>query len=201
MSDLHVQLSSLSVLWRRLGWARTAQLVARVTHQQLRREPFGALPPVADWRERDSRAQAGDAVCLYRALLVVCPEDALSVASEAIEAGGVRFLQRTVGPLKQATLAGLSEPERRAFLETRGARFPNAVPRWTRTGGDAVSFEIDACRLVSLVAEVGHPELGRLFCLSDARFFGEVEPDVVLERPHTLANGDPRCVFHLRWRT
>jgi hypothetical protein len=172
-----------------------------VLAQQLRGEPFGHLPPATDWRERGSRQQAGDAVRLYRALRALLPEEeALSVAESVVSAGGVRFLQAAIGPLRRAELSAMSAEERRVFLEERGRRFPNAQPQWTRTDGDRVSFTIPACRLIELAAVAGHPELGPMFCASDARFFGEVEPDVHLERPTTLARGDGCCVFHLSWQ-
>lgn len=201
MADAQVTLASLRALTAEIGVWAAARVSGRVLAQQLRGEPFGHLPPAQDWRERGSRQQAGDAVRLYRALCALFPpERAQAVAHRVVEAGGVRFLQATIGPLRRAALAALDEPQRRAFLEERGQRFPNATPTWERVDADGVSFTISSCRLVSLAAEAGHPELGPMFCASDARFFGEVEPDVVLDRPETLARGDARCAFRLAWR-
>lgn len=201
MGDVRVTLAGLQQLSAVVGPWMAARVSGRVLAQQLRGEPFGRLPPAADWRERGSRQQAGDAIRVYRALLAFFPpEQAREIAGGVIVAGGVRFLRATIGPLRRATLARLDESQRRAFLEERGQRFPNAVPQWERVDADRVLFTISSCRLVQLAAEAGHPELGPMFCASDARFFGTVEPDVVLDRPETLAGGDPRCLFRLSWR-
>ena len=201
MSSLHVTLAGLQRLYILLGSSMATRVVARVVAQQARGAPFRHLPPATTWRERGSRQQAGDAIRLYRALLALTsPDRARDVAADVIEAGGVRFLRQTIGPLRRADLAALDPAGRAAFLADRGQRFPNATPEWTTVEAERVSFTISACRLVSLVTEAGHPELGPMFCASDARFFGSVEPDVLLERPTTLAAGDPACAFHLRWR-
>ena len=200
MSMVRVTLAGLQCLRTAVGAATTVRVAGHVLAQQVRGEPFGPLPAGSDWRERGSRQQAGEAVRLYRALRSVRPpEEALRIAAAVIEAGGVRFLQDTIGPLRRSMLETLDPEERKAFLADRGGRFPNATPVWERTGPEAVSFTISACRLVSLVQEAGHPELAPLFCASDARFFGTVEPNVVLDRPETIASGSHRCRFHLTW--
>jgi hypothetical protein len=52
---------------------------------------------------------------------------------------------------------------------------------------------------VELVRHAGHPELAPLFCVGDARYFREVEAEAELLRPTTLAAGDDRCRFTIRF--
>lgn len=188
------------MLRRRLGWGRALTVAVRSSRRLSRGEPFGNLPPALDPRERGSRDQAGPAVVLYEELRRVVHEaEALSIAAEVVEEAAVVFLVKTLGSLRRADLERLSPAERRRFVEERGARFPNAEPVWEEVSADRVRFTIHRCRLVELVREVGHPELAPLFCQGDARFFGTVEPDVVLDRPGTLAQGDDCCTFTLRY--
>lgn len=187
------------MLARRLGWRGACAVGLRTWRRLARGEPFAGLPAAVDARERGSRDQAGPAIVLIEELgRIVHEAEALSITAEVVEEGAVVFLTRTLGPLDRAGLERLSEPERRREIEARGARFPNAVPVWEEISPDRLRFTVHRCRLVELVRDAGHPELAPLFCQGDARFFGTVEPDVVLERPHTLAHGDGRCTFTLR---
>lgn len=195
-----IERTALGVLRRRLGWRRSFAVGLRTQRRMARGEPFDRMPRPEDARERASRAQAGAAVILYEELRAVVHEaEALSITAEVVEACAVDFLQSTLGPLRRADLEGLSEAARRAFVEERGARFPNAVPVWEEVSADRVRFAVARCRLVELVRAVGHPELAPLFCQGDARFFGTTQPEVTLDRPTTLASGADRCAFTLRF--
>lgn len=195
-----IERTALGVLRRRLGLRRSLTVGLRTQRRVARGEPFDRMPPADDARERASRAQAGAAVVLYEELRAVVHEaEALSITAEVVEESAVVFLQRTLGPLRRADLEPLSDDARRAFVEERGARFPNATPEWEEISADRVRFAVHRCRLVELVRQVGHPELAPLFCQGDARFFGTQQPDVRLERPTTLASGGDRCAFTLRF--
>ncbi len=126
--------------------------------------------------------------------------EALSITAEVIEAASIEFLTDTVGLLRRAELADLDDAGRAAFVADRGSRFANATVRWDHIGADRVEFTVTACHLVELVRRVGHPELAPTFCTGDARFFGSVEPNVVLVRSQTIAGGAATCPFHLSWR-
>jgi len=84
-----------------------------------------------------------------------------------------------------------------AFVTERLARFPNVQATVDRADHDHVAFTVTRCRLIELVHQAGHPDLGPLFCAADARYFGEVEPGVTLDRPTTIAGGHPTCRFIL----
>lgn len=192
--------AALRVLVRNLGLLGALRVGIAVERARRRGEPFADLPAATDGKERGSRAQAGPAVLLYRALLERMSEaEALRVTGEAVVAGALVFLTRTLGPLRRSEVAALDEDGRRRFAEDRADRFPNATLTWDEISAERVRFTVHRCRLVELVAHAGHRELAPLFCLGDARWFGNVEPGVRLERPTTLADGAASCPFTLTW--
>jgi len=191
---------ALPVLLRRLGVRETLRVGVMVASALRRGEPFSRLPPPSDARDRDSRAQAAPALVLYRALRARGHAESLEIVGEVVEAAAVVFLRRTIGPIRRADLAALDEAERARWVHTRAARFPNAEPRFEAVGPDEVRFRVSSCRFVALAHAAGAPELAPVFCRGDAKFFGTVERDVVLERPHTLAEGGPDCPFTIRFR-
>ena len=71
--------------------------------------------------------------------------------------------------------------------------------RWDEVSGERVRFTVTSCRFPA-VRGGGCPELAPVFCEVDARYFGTVEPDIVLTRPTRIAAGDPECAFTLSWR-
>lgn len=193
-------LTVLPVMVARLGVLETLRVAVAVARALRRGEPFAHLPPAHDARERDSRAQAAPALVLYRVLRARGHDDAKAIVGEVVEAAAVVFLRRTLGPIRRADLAAMSEAERERWVRERAARFPNAEPRFESVGPEGVRFRVSACRFVSLSRAAGAPELASVFCRGDAKFFGTVERDVVLERPHTLAEGGPDCPFAIRFR-
>lgn len=193
--------AALRVVARHVGWVRALWYGLAIRRRVKHGEPFAHLPPPDSEKEAQSRAQAGPAIVLYRRLRrSLGPEDAVDITTDAVEAGALVFLQETVGPLNRAMLAAMSADEREAFVKARGARFPNAEIIWERVDLQQVRFSVLDCRFVSLCAEVGHPELAPIFCKGDARFFGNVEPEVELIRSQTLAAGGTHCPFVIRWK-
>ena len=195
------ELRAARVLWRRLGLRATLSLGAKLEWARRRGEPFERLAPPVDEREQQSRQQIGPAILLYRALLDRgMPRDqALSLVEEVILEATLAFLGRTIGPLRRADLEALDDQERGHFVRRLGRRFFNATLRWDTVAADQVAFTVTHCHFPSLCAAAGHPELAPLFCKGDALYFGQVEPDVLLERPHTIAGGAPTCPFTLRY--
>ena len=194
------QLASLPVLIEELGILGTLVVGARVQAAVSRGEPFSDLPPADDERERSSRHQIAPAILLYRQLLLrMDPAEARRIVERAVVEGAVAFLSKSIGPLERAELEQLDDIERREFVEARGEKFFNATVRWDTVEPSRVHFTVTYCRFPSLCAEVGHPELAPVFCAGDAKFFGTVEPDVVLDRPQTIAGGDSQCIFRLSW--
>ena len=185
----------------RLGIFGAAAVGWKVDAAQRRGEPFEALGPPADERERLSRMQAGPLLLLYRVLKerLGSEEEALDIARAAALAGGRAFLGRTLGKLDRATLQALDDEGRQRFAEDKAHQFFNATLTWDHVGADEVRFTVSACHFPRLCEAVGMPEVAPLFCETDAAYFGSVEPDVILERPQTLAKGGDSCPFRLFW--
>lgn len=196
------KLPALRVLVRRLGFFEAVAIAITLERRVRRGEPFVHLPPATDRRERHARDQAGPALVLYRVLLERGhdPARARDTVADTVKAAAVAFLSRAIGPLRRASFATMSEPARRRWVTTRAARFPNAEPVFEVVDATQVRFRVHACRFVALAREAGHPDLAPVFCAGDAHYFGTTQPDVTLERPHTLAEGGPDCPFTLRFR-
>jgi hypothetical protein len=194
-----IERGALQVLASELGWRKALMVGISIERALARGEPFQGLPAPDGAREEGSRALAGPAVVMYRALRERHPERALAVAARAVEEGTVVFLRMSAGSLRRAEVAALDDEGRKRFTEDRAARFPSAEIVWNTVSAERVSFTVTRCRLVELVRWAGHPELAPLFCAGDARHFGSVEPGIQLHRPTTLAEGAPSCPFTLEW--
>ncbi len=191
--------AGLGVLVDALGWLGALRVGLAVQWASARGAPFADLPPATTADEAGSRAQAGPAVLLYRALgRRVAGAEALRLTGRAVEEGAIAFLGRTLGPLDRGALDGMGPAEREAWAQGKAAAFPNATVVWKTVTRHEVVFEVTACRLVQLVAHAGHPELAPLFCVGDGRYFGEIEPGTELVRPTTIAGGGERCRFTIR---
>jgi hypothetical protein len=185
----------------RLGVFGAAVVGWKVDAAQRRGEPFATLPPPVDDGERLSRMQAAPLLLLYRVLKdrLGSDEEALDIARAAALAGGRAFLGRTLGKLDRATLSALDDEGRQRFADDKAHQFFNATLTWDHVGADEVRFTVTACHFPRLCEAAGLPEVAPLFCETDAAYFGAVEPDVILERPHTLATGGDSCPFRLFW--
>lgn len=188
------------ILVRELGVWRALK-VGRATRRALRAgEPFSHLAPSDHPKEVASRAQIGRAIVLYRALQeLVDRERAFAITEKVVIEAACVFLAEQLGPLDRRTLEAIPQAERIDWVTERGDRFPNSTVRWDRIDGAGVDFTVTACRFPRLCAEAGAPELAPIFCAGDSKFFGTVEPDVRLERPHTIAEGASTCAFSLRF--
>ena len=199
--NLQIQRAAVALLLRELGWRDLLPVLFHVVLSSIKGEPSASLPKAKDWRERGSRDQAGPAIVLYRALSRrVGTQRATQICGMAIELGAVMFLSHSVGRLRRDEIAALSEAEREAFAKEKSGKFPNATMTWDEISSRGVRFTISRCRLAELARQAGHPELAPLFCKGDARFFGEVEQDVTLTRPPTIAEGASHCHFNIAWR-
>lgn len=186
-----VDRAGLAALAHQVGWPTALWVGASVRLAQARGAPFADLPAAADAAERGSRAQAGAAILLFRALRGRV-DDPVAVTAAVVEASALVFLTATIGPID---LEGVGD--RRAQVAAALDRFPNVAAHIDVASADAVAFTVTACRLVALARHAGHPELAPLFCRADARWFGGVTPGVRLERPTTIAAGDPVCAFRI----
>ncbi len=188
------------ILLKELGVLGALRVGRRIRRRMKRGEPFAEMPPPQGDDERLSREQIGPAVLLYQELQRVTSQaESMRITEEVVVEAGILFLRDTLGPLRRADLEQLDEAGREQFAKERGARFFNATMRWDEIGDDRVRFTVTACRFPRLCADCGVPELAPVFCRADARYFGTVEPDVTLTRPHTIAEGATECPFALQW--
>ena len=192
--------AALSILRRHLGLWTALRVGINVERRVKAGDPFKALPPATDDKERGSREQLGPALVLFEVLCGrVSSDTARTITAEVVEIGAHIFLRQSIGTLDLAHLSTLDEAERRAYVEARMARFPNADARIDFVEPDRVGFTVTSCRFVRLCREVGLPDLAPIFCAGDASYFGGIEPDVQLIRPQTLAAGGSCCPFELRY--
>lgn len=188
-------------LVRSIGAGQAAAVIAEVSRDQLRGEPFAHLPPPADRDEAGSRRQVGPAILIYRALeRRLGSEHALELTREIVVAASVGFLGRVVGAIDRDRVMAMSPGDSEAWLRGLGARFPNAEMRWDEVSDQRVVMTVTHCRFPELCREAGAPELAPLMCRGDEVFFGGTLGEVELIRPPTLAEGGDCCSFELRWK-
>lgn len=195
------QIAGAKTLLVEIGVIDTIRAATRIAAAERRGEPFGSLQAPDSDDERLSREQIGPAVLLYRALLDMgYPVGrALEVTEKAVIEGALVFLRQSIGRIDRASIEAMSHEEREEFARSRGEKFFNATVRWESIDERAVEFTVTHCRFPGLCEAVGHPELAPLFCKGDAKFFGTVEPDVELIRPHMIATGGPDCPFRIQF--
>jgi hypothetical protein len=190
--------AALDILRDELGIIRAIQVGAQVQIRRALGEPFDELDEPTSRDEALSRRQIGPAIVLYRILRNrMTREEALQVVERVIIEGAVVFLSNTMGRLRRRELLSMGDQERDQFVRTKGEKFFNATLRWEEISEDEVYFTVTHCKFPALCEAVGVPELAPLFCKGDFEFFGGVESDVRLERPHTIAEGADTCPFHI----
>jgi len=193
--------AAFGVLVDELGLFRALKIGGRLQRQRFAGEPFDDLPPPEDEDERLSREQIAPAIVLYRQLRRdVSQNRAYEITERVVVEASVHFLARTIGRLPREKLIEMGEDEREEFVRARGSDFFNATIEWDRISRDAVEFTVTHCAFPELCEEAGVPELAPVFCEGDREFFGGVESDVELERPHTIAQGGPDCPFRISLR-
>lgn len=66
---------------------------------------------------------------------------------------------------------------------------------------DRLEFRVIRCGYMEMYAEMGLPkELhATLSCRRDAAFAAGYSPKLIMDRPETISNGHPACIFRFRW--
>ena len=163
-------------------------MLAGVAMAKLRGEPFGALGPPRDERDRLSRRQSADLVLLDRAVRRVADDEvALSIARAAVRAGAVPFLDAMLPPMGGDALRELAPSLADSFFNAEGEG------RLTDDGGFA--FDVSRCRFVELLTHADARHLAPLFCEADELFFDGKRRPIQLHRTRTIANGGASCDF------
>jgi len=67
---------------------------------------------------------------------------------------------------------------------------------------DALNFTVTRCGYMEMYAEMGLPKalFATLSCRRDASFAAGYSPRLVLDRPQTISEGAPGCLFRFTWR-
>ena len=179
---------TFGALYSNFGFFGMLGVLWRVAIAKMRGEPFAALGPAVDERDRLSRRQVGDLVLLDRAIRSKhSDEKALAVCRSLTLAGGVIFLDAIVphvAPDKLGEMAGKLIDE-----------FFNAEGRATMVDAETLRFDVTRCRFVDLLSQVDALHLVKLFCEVDSGFFDGKRRPVLLHRTQTLATGGTHCNF------
>jgi hypothetical protein len=195
-----IEWTSIAVLLRELGIMGSIGVGIKLAWKQIRGEPFKNLDPAKDLKEKYSRMQIGPAILLYQILIDRLGKDeGYRMTEKVVIAAGASFLKKSIGPMTQSALQEMQPAERQEFVQLRGQRFFNAEMEWTKIEADEVQFTVSKCHFPILCRDTSVPELAILFCKTDEAYFGSLEDNVRLERPHTLANGGPNCPFTLTY--
>jgi hypothetical protein len=193
--------AAFKILIEELGLVDALRIGGRTQRRVFAGEPFDDFDPPETENERESRDQIGPAIVLYRELRrEVDRERALEVAERVIVEASIIFLGKTIGRLRRRELLDLEDREREQFVRRKGDKFFNATLEWEQIEVDTVEFTVTHCEFPPLCEATGVPELAPLFCEGDAQFFGDVEEDVDLDRPHTIAEGAETCPFRITLR-
>ena len=192
--------AALKVLLSALGLLGTCRVVWRVEKAKRVGAPFQQLGIAVDEKESASRRQIQHAILLYQALRELYDEArALSISAKVIEASAHEFLTGIIGRIDEHELIQLTEPDRASYVLERLARIPNTEATLDYARADGVQFTVSRCHFVELCHRLRLPELAPLFCAVDESYFGQVQENVRLTRPTTLAKGGPNCRFQLEF--
>ncbi|TNF30704.1 MAG: hypothetical protein EP329_13425 [Deltaproteobacteria bacterium] len=192
---------ALPIVWRvlrgRLGRVATARVVARYLAASLGRDPLRGVAPSADPREPMTRYQLRSLLRLEQALAGLAGPLATDLLREVACEVGAAFIAATHPP-SHAEWARAGDAERRAFAEGLLRYFPNADGAVVGLAAGALDFDISRCRFAELTRELGRPDLAPLFCAADTRYYARPGHGT-LHRAETLAAGDARCAFRIRF--
>ncbi len=195
-----IEIAAVKALNRLYGARVAGRVFLHLRRREKDGEPFGHLPAARSLAETRSRALVGAAVRLFRELdETVEVDDPLAITDEAVDAGVVVFLNRTVGAIRRPDWADVDQDTRLEWVSERSVGFPGAEIRWDHVSADSIGFTVTSCRFVQLCAVAEEPQLARLFCRADARFLGQNEPHMMLIREHTIAAGADDCPFELKF--
>ncbi len=204
VTDLRIQVRvgrrAVRRLARTLGLAGFARVALGLARRRLRGEPYRGLPAAANAKERLSRAEARDAILLYRVLRPRLGEPAaLTLVGEIIYDAALQLFDYLLDPIDAEALRRLPEDARFDFVTRNLERFPNAEADVLEAGPARVAFTVTHCHLAALARAAGHPELAPLFCAADGAYF-EQTAGLQFARATTLAEGGPNCPFVLAER-
>lgn len=125
-------------------------------------------------------------------------EKAQSIIAEAIKQDAIR---------QGKTMAANTRSSSGKLLPTSIATLVAIQPLWTKEDAltiepvsqseEHLTYRVTRCRYAEMYREMGLEEIGYLLsCNRDLSFIEGYAPNITLERPHTLMQGDHYCDFH-----
>lgn len=194
--NLRITLTAAKVLIEKLGLKVTFSLVKELASEKKKGEPWKDLPAPESKKDIDSRNLIGDAIIIYRALLKrMDKEKAEKIIKETICRSAIIQLYSLVPIIDQKMIEGTSKEEVEILLTEIVEKFPNTDWEMIKATEKSFAYRIHRCRLVELVKQVGHPELGGAFCPGDKIYFEKFQTDIVFTRPTTIGWGQECCDF------
>ncbi len=187
---------AITVLYRELGLENGTIALVKTIYHRLRGEPWRQLEPARSKKERQSRKQAALVIILYHVVCeLVSSEQAYLILLRIVEVGGCHFLKAQLPRIKRKKWLNMNPEDRNPTLQGWVSKFPNVTLGLFKAHQQHFKFQVNHCEFVTLTADCGYPELAKLFCAGDARYFEKEQPDVTFTRGATLAEHQRPCEF------
>lgn len=197
--NFRITWAGLKVLWKNLSLNQLIKLLSFLDQEKKKGSPWDVLPPAESQKDRDSRALIGDAIIIYRFLKENFPADhALTITNSLIQFAAIAQLDSLIPCISRQKIEALSHAEQEKILTHIINQFPNTDWEILASSDRAFTYRIVRCRLVELVDQLGLPELREAFCPGDAIYFQDYQPDLIFERPSTIAHTQNYCDFIFR---
>lgn len=203
--DLRYGLPAVASVLRSKLTLRELGRVAFSLARQARRDPLAkrmTLPPWNDAHDKLTRYQLRALFRLDDATrTALCWDEGarLALLGEVVAASGSRFIAKNVPFPSGTAWMNASQAQRREFASRLQHRLFNTVMNTHEVTGQAVAFDVSACRFAQLCRAYERMYLAPLFCEADARFFRTSETGIQLQRTKTVARGDDVCDFRFVW--
>lgn len=135
------------------------------------------------------------------------------ILAPVIDALGQRFGRDEVVAVVRQVVGDIAREQGRAMAASRGdaslPSFARTLGPWTKDDALRLTvvqaeparfdFDVTRCRYAEMYRALGIPELGEvLSCQRDAALIEGFNPDVTLERTHTIMQGAATCDFRYR---
>jgi hypothetical protein len=189
------------ILYREVGLEAMLLSLVKSAYHLFRGEPWRHLAKPSNRKEKKSRQQAGPAIVLYKTLCEnVSSEQAYLTTRHIVERGAKYFLKSQIPKIKKRRYQGAYPKDQQSFLQSIVDKFPNATVGQLHATDESFRFEVKQCAFVSLTKAAGQPQLARIFCAADGAYFDEEHPDIIFDRPTTLAEHGMPCEFKFKWK-
>lgn len=196
---IRIKLSAARVLLRKVGIRQLLKVAPKLSKRAKCGEPWQGIPSAVDIKDSESRELIGEAILLYRELLLLYPQHkAMDIVREVVIESAVTQLKYLVPTITKEKINRLSPEERLEEFNTIIAQFPNADYIINTSEDNEYEYAITRCRLVELVVAAGHPELSDVFCQGDGVFFIRHQPDILFSRNSMIGCGDKVCLFNFK---